>query len=118
MLYVAGNTHDRDPLNVRVTRPSNSFSKRVFILEILSHECFVRDADEWRFLIEVLWTKISSLLERDLHDLEVVAQHAASFQTRLVTGRYRRPVFDQKIVIERVAAEWKLADHRGLHARQ
>jgi hypothetical protein len=87
-------------------------------LKVLAHQRVVCDADEWRSFIEVLWTKVASLPQRNLHDLEVVAQHAARFQTRFVTGRDSGPVFDQKIVIERVAAEWKLTDHRGLHARQ
>src|SRR5262245_6392992 len=118
MLYVSNHPNDSDPMDLRVTRPANSLAERIFILKPLAHQRIVCDADEWCSLIEVRWTKIASLPQRDLHDLEVVAQHAARFQARFVTGRDWRPVLDEKIVIERVAAEWQLADHRGLYARQ
>src|SRR6185295_152683 len=118
MLHVANNTNDFYPLDLRVTRPTNALAERIFILEILLHERVVRDADAWRMIVEVLWSKVTSLPQRDLHDLEVVTEHAASFQARFVTGSYRRTIFDHEIVIERVADEWQLTDHRGPHAWQ
>src|SRR6185369_3392659 len=118
MLYVSDNPDDSYPMDLRVARPANSLAERIFILKPLAHQCIVCDADEWRSLIEVLWTKIAPLPQRDLHGFEVVAQHAARFQARFVTGRDWRSVLDEKIVVERVAAERQLADHRGLYARQ
>ena len=99
---------------------ARTHGRRILLFVDQFEELFtlIRDADERRFIVKILCTKISSPLQRDLHDFEVVAEHAASFQTRLVPRGYWRSVFDQKIVIERVAAEWKLTDHRGLHARQ
>src|SRR6185503_2745568 len=116
MLHVADNANNFYPLDLRVTRPADALAEWILVLEILLHECVVRDADAWRVIVEVLWSKITSLPQGDLHDLEVVAEDAASFEARFVTGIYRRPVLDHEIVIERVAAEWQLADHRGLHA--
>src|SRR5262245_53158919 len=99
MLHVADNTNDLDPFDLRVTCPTNAFAEWIFILEILLDERVVRDADARRMVVEVLWSKITSLLQRDLHDLEVVTKHAASFQARFVAGINRRPVFDYEIVI-------------------
>ena len=71
-----------------------------------------------RVIVEVLRSKVSSLLKRDLHNLEVVAEHTASFYARFIAGRDRRPVIDDEVVIERVAAEREFTDHSRLDARQ
>src|ERR1043166_1266453 len=118
MFYVANNADDRDPVDLGIARPTDSFPKWFLVLKILAHERIVRDADEWRFVVKVCWSKVTTAPQRNLHDFEVVAEDAARFQTRFVARRDRRPAFDQKIVIERVAAERKFADHRGLHAGQ
>ena len=94
MLDVADNTNNRYPVSLRIARPTDTFAKWVFISEILSHKRFIRDAYQRCLLVEVLRTKISSCLRRNLHNLEVVTQHAASFHTRFITRRNRRPVLD------------------------
>src|SRR4029079_349719 len=109
---------NRDPTHLTVTRPTQSFAQRIFIWKILAHKRFIRDANKRRLLIEILRPKIATLLQRNLHDFEVVADDTATFQTRLGTGRDRRPDLSLHIAIEGVAAEWKLADHCGLHTRQ
>src|SRR5262249_14233758 len=118
VFHVANNADDRDPLDLRISRPANSFPEWVLILKILAHHLLVRDADEWCVVVKVLRAKISTASQRNLHDFEVVAEHAARFQTRFVAGRDWRATFDQKVVVERIAAEWKLTDHRGLHTRK
>src|SRR5215211_3245954 len=100
MLHVSDDTNDRDPVNLGVTRPADSFADRIFILKILAHQHFIRDANQGGFLVKVWRRKIAPALQRDLHDSEVVAQHAASLDTRFVAGRNWRAVLDKKIVIE------------------
>ncbi len=118
VLHIAGDADNRDPLNLRIARPANPFAEWIFIRKILAHEFVIRDADERRFLVEILGAKISPLLQRNLHDFEVVTENTASFDTRFVAGCDRRPAFNQEIMIERVAAEWKFTDHRGVHTRK
>src|SRR4029079_2609560 len=100
MFYVSNDADNRDPMDHGIARPTYSFAHRVLVLKILAHKRFIRDANERRMLIEILWSKIASLLQRNLHDFEVVADDAATFQTRFVTGRDWRPVLDAKLVIE------------------
>src|SRR5262245_29118492 len=116
MLHVADNTYDRDPLDLRIARPTDSFAERVFILKVLSHERFIGETNKRCFVVKVCGTKISPALQRNLHDLEVVAEHAASLQTRLITRCDWRPAVDQKVVIERVAAKWEVNDYTLLAA--
>src|ERR1051326_504349 len=100
MLHVANNADDRDPLDLRIARPANSFAEWFFILKILAHEGIVRDPDTGRAIVKALWTKIPTAPQRDLHDFEIVADDAASFQTRFVAGCDWRTTIDQKVVIE------------------
>src|SRR6185295_5026799 len=116
MFYVADNADNRNPVDRMVARPTHSFANRVFVLKVLPHERFIRDANERRSFIEILRTKIASLLQRNLHDFEVVADDAATLQTWFVTGGNWRPVLYQKLVIERLSTEWNLTDHRSLRA--
>src|ERR1043166_5356837 len=113
MFYVANNADDRDPVDLGIARPTDSFPKWFLVLKILAHERIVRDADEWRFVVKVCWSKVTTAPQRNLHDFEVVAEDAARFQTRFVARRDRRPAFDQKIVIERGAAARKFGDPGG-----
>src|ERR1041384_7331196 len=116
MLHVADHTNNRYPLDLWIARPADSFPEWVFILKVLSYERFIRNTNAWCFVVKVCWTKVSPLPQRNLHDLELVAEHAASFQTRFIAGRDWWPAVDQKIVIERVAAQRQFTDHRGLCA--
>src|ERR1044072_1260852 len=87
MFYVSDDADDRNPSDRMVARPTHSFVQRVFVLKVLPHKRFIRDADERGSFIEILRTKIASLPQRNLHDFEVVADDAATFQTWFVTGR-------------------------------
>src|ERR1043165_7850144 len=97
-------------MDLTIARPAYSFAERIFVLKILAHERVVRDADKRRMIIEVCWTKVTPAPQRNLHHFEVVTEDAARFQTRFVAGCDRRAAFDQKIVIEPVAAVGKVPD--------
>src|SRR4029079_18390933 len=102
---------NRDPTHLTVTRPTQSFAQRIFIWKILAHKRFIRDANKRRLLIEILRPKIATLLQRNLHDFEVVADDTATFQTRFVTGRDWRAGLGGKNLSERITAPCKVTAH-------
>jgi hypothetical protein len=94
MFHVADNADNRDPRDLAIAGPTHSFAQRVFVLKVLAHKCFIRDANERSLFIEILWPKIAPLLQRNLHNFEVVADDASRFEARFVTRRDWRPVVD------------------------
>src|SRR4030095_7614965 len=105
MFYVANNADDGYPVDLRISRPTNSLAERIFIREILSHHRVVRDADQWSLFNEILRTKVTTQSHWNLHRVKVVSHHTARFKAGFIAGRQRRTAIDHKIMIERIAAQ-------------
>src|SRR5256885_862827 len=59
MFDIADDANDRHPMNFRIARPADTFTQRVFVLEILAHHRLVGDPDQGRLVREILWTEIA-----------------------------------------------------------
>ncbi len=115
MSDVADNAHDRHPRR-RILYPRYSSADWALIREVFSNKAFIYKA-HYRSVDPVAGRKITTLHQRYSHRAEIVAAHAANIHMGLVSRRKRGASLNEKAVSEVVAAQWKLADHRGLYAR-
>src|SRR6478672_11149249 len=114
MFDVTYDANNCDPLYLRITRPTDSLEERVFIGKVFPDHLLVGDSDE-RCLFQVIRSfKVSTGEKRNLHRVKVVAFHAARFQARFISRSDGGTVLNNKIMIERVAAQGQFANHRSL----